>query len=240
MCPARTLCAGGCAHRSSSGVSASLASSAFAPRGLRWSGSGGWKASWKSNPPAWLGRENPEWPGNYPVRFWQAEWKQVLLAEDGPLARLIAAGFDGIYLDKVDVHQEWAEAGALSEAEAENRMAIFVREIAAFARARRAGFLVILQNGSEVAARADVLPHVDGLALEDTFYDGERRQDPAHTREVLANARRVRAAGKPVLAVDYCRTPGKVSDFYERAAGEGFVPYSTVRDLDRYVAPLGE
>ena len=154
------------------------------------------------------------------------------------MARLIAAGFDGIYLDRVDVHQDWARAGALSEAEAEARMALFVREIAAFARARRPGFLVILQNGSEVAARADVLAHIDGLALEDTFYDGEERQDPTHTREVLANAARVRAARKPVLAVDYCRSAAKVRDFYRRAEAAGLVPYATVRDLDRYVAPL--
>jgi len=196
-----------------------------------------WKPAWRTSPPPWLGKENPDWPGNYPVRYWDPEWKKILLAKEGPLARLIAAGFEGVYLDRVDVFEHWVEAGVLGEAEARKKMASFLAEIAAFARARRPGFLVIVQNAASVASRQDVLPLIDGLALEDTFYDGDEVQELDHTREVLSHARRVRAARKQVLAVDYCRKPEHVARFVKRAKEAGFLPYTTVRDLDRYVAP---
>lgn len=196
-----------------------------------------WKPAWAKAPPAWLGKENPEWEGNYPVRYWDPAWKRVLLAKDGPLARLIAAGFDGVYLDRVDVFEHWAEAGEFSEAEGRARMAAFVGEIASFARKRCPGFLVIVQNAASVASRKDVLPAIDGLALEDTFYEDEEEQDPDHTREVLIHARRLSAARKPVLAVDYCRGKERVEVFLRKARRAGLVPYTTVRDLDRYTPP---
>ena len=30
-----------------------------------------WKPEWKKRPPPWLERVNPEWAGNYKVRFWE-------------------------------------------------------------------------------------------------------------------------------------------------------------------------
>lgn len=200
---------------------------------------GYWRPEWKKAPPAWLGPENPDWEGNYAVRFWDEGWRAIVLADDGPLARAVAAGWDGVYLDLVDVYERWAEQGEVSEEEGAERMARFVRDIAAFTRARRPGFLVVPQNAPGLVAREDVLEVVDGLALEDTFYDGDRPQSAAHTREVLAHARTVRAAGKPVLAVDYCRARAKVDRFYERARVEGFVPYATVRALDRLTLDPG-
>jgi len=58
-----------------------------------------WSPSWALRPPAWLGDENPDWPGNYAVRYWDPEWQAIVFAR---LDGLIAAGFDGVYLDKVD------------------------------------------------------------------------------------------------------------------------------------------
>ena len=45
-----------------------------------------WRTEWVSNgqrtadAPAWLGRENPEWEGNYQVKYWNAEWQKLMLA----------------------------------------------------------------------------------------------------------------------------------------------------------------
>jgi len=46
-------------------------------------------------------------------------------------------------------------------------------------------------------------------------------------------------AGKVVLAVDYCQESGLVTDFYQKARSKGYVPYSTVRDLDELVVNEG-
>lgn len=200
---------------------------------------GYWRPAWTTRPPAWLGPENPDWEGNYAVRFWDPGWRAILLAEDGPLARIVDAGWDGAYLDLVDVYERWVELGELSEDEGLRRMAAFVRDVSTFARARRPGFLIVPQNAPALVARPDVLPSVDGIGLEDTFFDGERAQPARATDEVLSHARRIRAAGKPVFAVDYCRDPARVSRFYEHARSVGFVPYATVRALDRLVIDPG-
>ncbi len=68
-----------------------------------------WKDPWKKNPPPFLAKENPEWKGNYKVKFWMGEWKEIIAGrEDGRgfktsyLKKILDAGFDGVYLDIVD------------------------------------------------------------------------------------------------------------------------------------------
>lgn len=71
-----------------------------------------WQAAWSTAPPDWLAEENPDWPGNYKVRYWEAGWQAIILGEpEGYLARILAAGFDGVYLDIIDAY-EYFEAQA--------------------------------------------------------------------------------------------------------------------------------
>ena len=64
-----------------------------------------WHPEWVSGgkitsaAPTWLGIENPEWKGNYQVKYWNAEWKKLMLAA---IDDAMASGFDGVYLDIVD------------------------------------------------------------------------------------------------------------------------------------------
>jgi len=58
-----------------------------------------WKPEWKTNPPPWLAEENPDWPGNYAVRYWDKDWQNIIY---GYLEKILHAGFDGVFLDKVD------------------------------------------------------------------------------------------------------------------------------------------
>lgn len=67
-----------------------------------------WDPSWATDPPSWLGPENPEWPGNYRVEYWDPEWQEIIYGSpDAYLDRIIAAGFDGVYLDKVDSFEDY-------------------------------------------------------------------------------------------------------------------------------------
>ena len=63
-----------------------------------------WEPSWTANPPEWLLDENPDWEGNYPVQFWHSEWRTIVFAM---LDTVLAAGFNGVYLDRVDVYEEF-------------------------------------------------------------------------------------------------------------------------------------
>ncbi len=65
-----------------------------------------WNPDWSSLPPSWLGQENPEWPGNYKVEYWDQQWKDIIFGnEDSYLQRILDAGFDGVYLDLIDAYE---------------------------------------------------------------------------------------------------------------------------------------
>jgi cysteinyl-tRNA synthetase len=51
-----------------------------------------WKKNWRNAPPAWLGEENPNWEGNYKVRYWQEGWKAIVFDY---LDKILELGFDG-------------------------------------------------------------------------------------------------------------------------------------------------
>ncbi|MBF0430051.1 MAG: endo alpha-1,4 polygalactosaminidase [Fibrobacteria bacterium] len=62
-----------------------------------------WNSEWVKNPPAWLEKENPEWLGNYKVRYWQKDWQRIIFGnENSYLQKIIEAGFDGVYLDIIE------------------------------------------------------------------------------------------------------------------------------------------
>jgi cysteinyl-tRNA synthetase, unknown class len=72
----------------------------------RWYWDPAWDADHDGAPdpgaPAWLDRENPDWPGNYKVRYWDAGWQAIVLKY---VDRILAQGFDGVYLDLVDAYE---------------------------------------------------------------------------------------------------------------------------------------
>jgi cysteinyl-tRNA synthetase len=69
-----------------------------------------WQDEWRPGSPEWLERQNALWRGNYKVRYWYDEWKAVILGnESAYLDRLLAAGFDGVYLDIVDGYEYFEE-----------------------------------------------------------------------------------------------------------------------------------
>ncbi|HEX6426103.1 MAG TPA: endo alpha-1,4 polygalactosaminidase [Niastella sp.] len=65
---------------------------------------GYWNPDWLTNPPAWLHIvEDPNWEGNYPVRYWMPEWKSIVYGNNTSyIKRFTNTGFDGAYLDTYD------------------------------------------------------------------------------------------------------------------------------------------
>jgi len=65
-----------------------------------------WKKDWEFSPPAWLKEENPNWEGNYKVRYWDPDWQSIIFGNpEAYLDRILAAGFDGVYLDIIDAFE---------------------------------------------------------------------------------------------------------------------------------------
>ena len=207
-----------------------------------------WQSDWVSNgkrtaaAPVWLGIENPEWKGNYQVKYWNAEWQKLMLpAIDDAMAR----GFDGLYLDIVDGFQTYEQGadGYLDdrmnpETKQTYRrdMVDWVKAIAARARAKNPTALVIPQNGSQLAAHKDFVEVISVQGIEDLFTNGKKLQPASHTDEILGHLKTLASAKKPVLLIDYPKTPERQALSKELAKKNDLVWLVT----DRPLKTLGE
>lgn len=51
-------------------------------------------------------RENPDWKGNFAVKYWEADWKSVIYGNDQSyLKKILDAGFNGVYLDIIEAYE---------------------------------------------------------------------------------------------------------------------------------------
>ena len=211
-----------------------------------------WKTDWTQRPPAWLGRANPAWPGNYKVHYWERDWQAIIFSS---LARMIDQGFAGVYLDIVDAFEYWSdpqngEPICLEEEEAARRMISFVKAIARTCRevGERPQFYVVPQNGErllEFDGDGSYLTTISGIGVEDLWYDGVSPQPPVETAYRVDLLSRIAAAGKPVLSVDYVDDGSgydganrvRIEEYWAKAKEAGFIPYaaSSDRALDRIV-----
>src|SRR5262245_15278930 len=124
--------------------------------------------------PPWRGAPNKEWQGNYDVRYWHEEWQDIIFRGAGSyLERIVRAGFDGVYLDKVDEYEQVAD-----NPDARAQMIALVKALAERARALRPGFLVVPQNAEELLAEADYRAVIDGIGKEDLLFGEVRNRRP--------------------------------------------------------------
>jgi cysteinyl-tRNA synthetase len=208
-----------------------------------------WRRHWPVVQPAWLGPENPEWPGNHRVRFWDPEWQRLIVDPEPPLLdvvldrfggswrmpyidRILEAGFDGVYLDRVDVFANWGEA----RPDPMGDMVAFISRIATYARARRPGTLIFIQNGEELLERKSLLTMIDGIAKEDFLYGEAADEVPNPPESIAATTRllgRARAAAKPVLVVEYLDDAVKRADAARRIGALGFPLVFAKRALNK-------
>ena len=158
-----------------------------------------WQTCCVSARPSWLTDKTQGWRGDFLVRYWDKGWQQHI---EQQLTAVIAAGYDGVYLDRVDSWE--AMVGERSRARAD--MIEFVGQLVRSAKAKKPGFLVFVQNGEELLEDSGYLKTIDGIAKEDLFY-GARKTGTKNPTEMIRHSvsllDRVRRQGKPVLVVEY-------------------------------------
>ena len=193
-----------------------------------------WKEEWEdaAKKPPWLDRENSRWKGNFAVQFWQGDWQRLIFGEaESHLDRIVAQGFDGVYLDRADAFFEWRRRHPSAAAD----MASFIARLARHARAQRPEFLVVMQNAEELVDDPTVLDAIDGIAKEDLLYGVRHTEEPNPPHDVTWSIdllRKAQAAGRRVLVVEYLKDPEKISAAATRIRDEGFVPYFAPRLLN--------
>lgn len=201
-----------------------------------------WQSSWRTNAPAWLLAQNPEWKGNYRVKYWQAAWQKIILAD---VDKIMAAGFDGVYLDIVDGFETFEQDGKNfiddrlnpeTKQTYRRDMVDWVKTVAARARKTNPAALVIPQNGTQLLAHADFLGTVDAVGVEDLFTNGDKLQKAGDTKYTLGCLAPLVAAHKPVLDIEYPKRKELQLRVKEQAAQHGLVCLVT----DRQLKTLGE
>ena len=142
-----------------------------------------WRPEWGVGAAAspWIVAEDPDgWTDNYPVAYWDARWQAIWLAPGGLIDQVVAAGFDGIYLDWIEGYSDErvVAAAARDAVDARGEMVTWVERLAARARTQR-DLMVIGQNAAELAAdSAQYRQAIDALAQEQTWFDGAADNDP--------------------------------------------------------------
>lgn len=205
---------------------------------------GYWQDGWKRNPPSFLLGENPEWEENYSVRFWDPAWQSIILGSpEACLDRIVAQGFDGVYLDKCDVTDDLRThfpQAARERPDMERDMVAFVTRLAAHARRTRPGFLVIMQNAEPLLRFPELRAAIDGVGKEELYFGldgGEGANDTDAIGESRNMLKLAQADGKVILTVEYLGDRGKQQQASEQAARDGFVLFLSPRN--RELASLG-
>lgn len=199
-----------------------------------------WNQDWyqPATRPAWLGEVNPRWDGNFPVKFWDPDWQRLIFGSpDAYVDRILAQGFDGIYLDRADVYAELLKDNPNGRRD----MAGFIGAMAANARRADPTFLVVMQNAEELIGHRPLRATLDGIAKEDLFYGVdhvERANPPEMVSGSLDDLRLAKRSGLTVFAVEYLSDPTLAAEAQRKMAREGFVFLLTERSLGTLGAAL--
>lgn len=210
-----------------------------------------WRKSWDANKdgkpdanaPKWLNIENPDWKGNYKVRYWMPGWQAVILPE---VDRIMSQGFDGLYLDIVDAFEFYEQT---KDDYLDNRpnpatgntyrqdMARWVQTVAQRAAKTKREAMIIPQNAAQLLALPSYRKTIDGIGIEDLFNNGTKKQPDDETSYTLDFLHQLSPTGKPVLVIDYSKKQSLAALARSAAHKYGFLFLKTDRPLKTLGTP---
>jgi len=95
---------------------------------------------------------------------------------------------------------------------------------------------VIPQNGAQLLANEDFIDVISAIGIEDLFTNGNKLQSQSHVREMLQDLKKMSAAHKPVLLIEYPRNAERQAVTKKLAKENGMTWLIT----DRHLKTLGE
>ena len=186
-----------------------------------------WQDSWKTGNPSFIGKENPDWEGNYKVMYWNEEWQNIILNK---VEEIALKGYSGVYLDLIDAYEYYA---FMSSIHSTKEMINFVKKIKEKGKQINPNFLIIPQNSPELYQYDEYKKIIDGFGKEDTWYDDNKVQDSEETGFVLEYLDKAIEDGKFVLAIDYPTQEDKICNFYKNCEEHKFACTVSNRDLNK-------
>lgn len=169
--------------------------------------------------------ENPEWKGNYTVKYWKPEWQAIIIAR---AKEAKAKGFTALYLDKVDAYEDiadkwprWAETLDLEAA-----MVNFVKAIAAAVPELD----IIMQNAEGLTDHAPLLAAIDAIGKEDLFYGAEDTGQHNSRDAIMWSLGQLKKAHKPVYVIEYLDNSQDKKLALQMIQRVGYVPFFDEED----------
>jgi cysteinyl-tRNA synthetase, unknown class len=191
-----------------------------------------WQDGWKAAKPVWLGPENCAWPKAHAIRYWRDEWKDLSFRKpDSYIKRIIDAGYDGVYLDRVDMYDWFKKENANSRAE----MIKYIEELSAQAKTWKPGFFIVPQNAEDLLTERRYRNAIDALGKEELLHSGSEtgaRNSAENIRSSLTDINHLLWAYKPVFAVEYVLTKDAIAKSEAELRALGIVPTVQTRGLD--------
>jgi cysteinyl-tRNA synthetase len=183
-----------------------------------------WPEEWRRNVPGWTGPENPRWPGSRSVQYWHPAWQDLVYKGDSSILDLILdAGFDGVFLDRMDGYGDWGGGAAALDA-----MADLVAGVAEKARARNPGFILMMQNAEALLSDERLVAVIDAHNKESLLtglLQANARNRPGDVEWSLGYLRRMQEIGMPTFATEYISDKELRRETRLRLTGLGFVPF---------------
>ncbi len=157
------------------------------------------------------------------MKFWDPGWQTLIFDY---VDKIVAAGFDGVYLDKVDEFEDMGHPDEMVE---------FVGRIAARVKAKNPAFVVISQNGDGLLPKKKFRDIIDAFAREDLFFgedDDGKPNKPNSIKESIEQLKVFAGERKPVFVVEYPKNDGQAKQALADIAALGFIGHTTDRDLE--------
>ena len=193
-----------------------------------------WRPEWNQTEtrPRWLGEENAQWPGNFLVDFANPDWQSLIFGTpESYLDSIIAAGFDGVYLDRADAFED-GDGATPAKADA---MTSYIKRLADHARRLNPRFLIVMQNAEALLRDRALRSKLDGVAKEDLLF-GVDHTEAANSkdlvRESLNYLRLGKRAGLKVFVLEYVKSAESIAKLRTLARRESFLLHLSERHLD--------
>ncbi|UPT65492.1 MAG: endo alpha-1,4 polygalactosaminidase [Sphingobacteriales bacterium JAD_PAG50586_3] len=205
-----------------------------------------WQPTWNNTPPVWLGSENPDWAGNYKVKFWHPQWKNIIYTY---IDTILAKGYDGIYMDIIDAYYYWQEENP-QEPYADTLMVDFISDIRHHADSvlGNSAFILIPQNAEDiidannitVALQDKYFNSINAIGVEDVFFPGNNDINNAHAPDTYRTGllTEFKNSGKRVFSIEYIDQPTKLTQYVADVQANQYVPYACYRPLDMICTQL--
>lgn len=157
-------------------------------------------------------KQNPHWKGNYNIRYWRNQWRDIV---NRRIDEMMEAGFDGVIFDVVDaftIHQDKKLYA--------NKMATLILDVASHAKKKNINFHIILQNAPVLfdhlldINKSKLLSVISGASIESVLYpiNGPYEQ-PRVTTETQNFIQSLKSSKKWIFSIEYLESEESISNY---------------------------